>query len=218
MVRAMLISQMNRFSVYCTAMLSFLSVSALGQQADPRNAIPLFHTEIPQHLLATQFNFSAGTGRLTRSDKPLLSGCGEVKGLYNITGGLYLSTGAGIGYLQSEVRPEPGMEAYKREALLGYFPSGIGFSIGDDYATIITGIDVLPGFYLYEAPKGEAQRLFTYGIGPEFGFLFRVGPRNEKGLLIGMVGKLQFMQSPDLNDGPSLRYTYGGIGMVVRFY
>jgi hypothetical protein len=33
-----------------------------------------------------------------------------------------------------------------------------------------------------------------------------------------MVGKLQFMQLPDLNDGAALRYTYGGIGMVLRFY
>ena len=209
---------MNRFFIYCISILCLSPVSAPGQEASPGNAIPIFHTETPQRLLATQFNFSVGTGRLTRSDKPLMSGCGEVKGLYSITGALYVSTGAGISLMHSEVRPVPGSESYKRDMWLGYFPSGIGFAIGDEYATIITGIDVLPGLFLSKEPQLESQRLFTYGIGPEFGFLFRVGPHNKKGLLIGMVGKLQFMQSPDLNDGPGLRYTYGGMGLAVRFY
>jgi len=209
---------MLRIFVFCLAPFCILPLRTSGQQTESPNAIPIFHTEIPQHLLATQFNFSAGTGRLTRSDRALLAASGEVKGMYSLTGSIYLSTGAGISYLHSQARPPDGTPGFRRDAWLGYFPSGIGFSIGDDHATIITGIDILPGFYLHQEPKLARPRTFAYGLGPEFGFLFRAGRIYQKGLLIGMVGKVQFMQLPDRNDGAALRYTYGGIGMVVRFY
>lgn len=208
---------MIRFTVICIALLSTQPLHA-QERIEAENAIPIFYTTIPAHRIATQFNFSAGTGRLSRSDKAYLSISGEAKGMYNITGALYLSSGVGITHLRSEARPPDGSPVYRKNAWLGYFPSGIGFSMGDDHATIITGLDLLPGFYLSDHPKLENQRLFAMGIGPEFGFLFRAGPRYTKGLLIGMVGKIQFMQLPDRNDGPALRYTYGGIGLVVRFY
>jgi len=201
--------------VFC---LSALPVYCRAQESPPPGAIAIFHTEIPPHLLATQFNFSAGTGRIARSDKALLSASGEVKGMYSLTGSIYLSTGAGFSYLHSQARPPNAAPGFNRDAWLGYFPSGIGFAIGDDQATIITGIDVLPGFYFYDAPTEGKRRVFTYGLGPEFGFLFRLGRSYQKGLLVGMVGKVQFMQMPDRDDGSALRYTYGGIGMVVRFY
>ncbi len=77
---------------------------------------------------------------------------------------------------------------------------------------------MLPGFYMKGNPGYDRQRTFTFGIAPEFGFLFRAGPCNSKGLLIGMIGKLQFMQLPDKDDGAALRYTYGGIGLLFKFY
>jgi hypothetical protein len=209
---------MIRFLALCILLLCTFSLRAFGQDEEPENAIPVFYTRVPPHLLAIQLNFSAGTGRLTRSDKPLLSASGEIKGMYNISGALYLYTGASVTLLHSESRPPDGSPVHRRDTWLGCFPSGIGFTMGDDHAMFITGVDILPGFYLHNNPKLEKQRIFTYGIGPEFGFLFRAGPRYHKGLLIGMVGKLQFMQLPDLNDGPAFRYTYGGIGLVVRFY
>lgn len=189
-----------------------------AQDLSSPNAVPVFYTEIPPHLFATQLNFSAGTGRLSSSDKPLLSPSAEVKGLYNLTGTIYVSTGAGFTFLHSQERAPVGEASMKRDAWLVYLPSGIGFTMGDDHALIITGIDFLPGYYIHQAPKLEHQRRFAYGIGPEFGFLFRAGRTNTKGLLIGMVGKLQFMQLPDADDNAALRYTYGGLGLVVRFY
>lgn len=191
---------------------------AVAQPLAAPNAIPVFYTEIPPHKFATQLNFSAGTGRVMRNDKALLSPSFEVKGMYNYTGAIYLSTGAGFTYLHSQEKVPIGEQAPKRDALLVYLPSGVGFTMGDDNASIITGIDVLPGFYAHHAPKGDNQRVFTYGFGPELGFLFRAGPKFTKGLLIGMVGKAQFMRLADANDGARLRYTYGGLGIVVRFY
>ncbi len=203
-------------------LLSFaLLLSVVRTDAQPLaapNAIPVFYTEIPPHLFATQFNLSAGTGRLTRDDKPLLSASGEVKVMYNLSGALYLSSGAGMTYLNSQERAPEGEESQRRDGWLGYLPAGIGFTMGDDYASFIMGIDALPGIYVHEEPKLEHQRQFAYGLGAEFGFLFRAGPRYAKGLLLGMVGKLQFMQLPDADDGGVPAYTYGGIGLVVRFY
>ena len=193
-------------------------VNAEAQPLSAPNAIPVFYTETPPHRLATQFKLSAGTGRLTRSDKPLLSASGEVKGLLNLTGAIYISTGGGFTYLHSQERGPVTEESLKRDAWLLYLPSGIGFTMGDDHASIITGLDFLPGVYLGETPGLDDARSFTLGLGPEFGFLFRAGPKYTKGLLIGMVGKLQFMQLPEKSDGGMLRYTYGGIGLVVRFY
>ena len=201
--------------------LLFLLLCFANAEAQPLsapNAVPVFYTEIPPHLLATQFKLSAGTGRLTRSDKPLLSASGEVKGLLNVTGAIYISTGGGSTYLHSQERGAQIEESLKRDAWLVYFPSGIGFTMGDDHASIITGLDFLPGVYLGETPGLDHARGFALGVGPEFGFLFRAGPKYTKGLLIGMVGKIQFMQLPNADDGPGLRYTYGGIGLVVRFY
>jgi hypothetical protein len=189
-----------------------------AQPLSAPNAVPVFYTEIPPHLLATQFNFSAGTGRITRTDKALLSYSAEVKGMYNLTGAIYLSSGGGFTYLRSRERAMPILEdGLKRDAWLVYLPSGIGFTMGDDHASIITGIDALPGYYVSETPALERQRTFVLGVGPEFGFLFRAGPKYTKGLLIGMVGKIQFMPLPDKDD-KGLRYTYGGLGLVVRFY
>jgi hypothetical protein len=99
-----------------------------------------------------------------------------------------------------------------------YMPGGIGITMGDDHACFLTGIDALAGVYVHESPTVDHQRQLAFGLGPELGFLFRAGPRYTKGLLIGMVGKLQFMQLPDADDDAFLGYTYGGIGLVVRFY
>jgi hypothetical protein len=200
-------------------LLIVLSVKAFAQDPlSPPNAVPVFFTNIPPHLLATQFNLSAGTGRLSRSDKPVLSVSGEVKGMYNLTGAIYLSTGGGFTSLHSQEKVAIGEESRNRDGLLLYFPSGIGFTMGDDRASIITGIDFLPGFYTGLTPEPANARRFALGLGPEFGFLFRAGPRYTKGLLIGMVGKIQFMQPPNVEEGSSLRYTYGGLGLVIRFY
>lgn len=199
-------------------LLLLCSLQASAQPLAAPNAIPVFYTEIPPHMFATQFNFSAGTGRLSRTDKTLLSLSGEVKGMYNLTGATYISTGAGFTSLHSHERVAVGDDALKRDALLLYLPSGIGFTMGDDHASFISGIDFLPGYYVVETPELANARKFAIGIGPEFGFLFRAGPKYTKGLLIGMVGKIQFMQPPDADDGPKLRYTYGGLGLVVRFY
>lgn len=188
-----------------------------AQDLDAPNAIRIFYTNVPPHLLATQINLSAGTGRITKTDKPLLSVSGEVKGMYNLTGAIYVSTGGGLSYLRSQERVQPGEDALRRSSLLFYLPSGIGFTMGDDHASFITGLDILPGFYLHESPELPDKRLFALGFGPEFGFLFRAGPRYTKGLLLGMVGKVQFMQLPDATV-KGIRYTYAGLGFVVRFY
>lgn len=200
-------------------LLSLYSTIAFAQ--DPLsapNAVPVFYTNIPPHLLATQFNLSAGTGRISRADKPVLSVSGEVKGMYNLTGAIYLSSGGGFTSLHSHEKVAVGEESQERDAWLFYFPSGIGFTMGDDHASIITGLDFLPGFYLGQTPEPNNVRRLAVGLGPEFGFLFRAGPRYSKGLLIGMVGKLQFMQSPNVDEGSALRYTYGSLGLVIRFY
>jgi hypothetical protein len=200
-------------------LLLFFGVSQVAAQplAAP-NAIPVFFTEIPPHKFATQFNFSAGTGRIAEGDKALLSPSIEVKGMYNTTGAIYLSTGAGFTFLHSQQKALVGIESPKRDAWLFYFPSGVGFTMGDDNASIITGVDVLPGFYIHPTPKQPNQRVFALGLGPELGFLFRAGPKYSKGLLIGLVGKVQFMQRSNLDEGPAFHYTYGGMGIVIRFY
>jgi hypothetical protein len=138
--------------------------------------------------------------------------------MYNLTGAIYLSTGGGFTSLHSQEKEVLGEVPRRRDAWLLYFPSGIGFTMGDDQASIITGIDFLPGFYVGQTPEPDNPRRLALGLGPEFGFLFRAGPRHGKGLLIGMVGKIQFMQPPNADEGSSLRYTYGGLGLVVRFY
>ncbi len=194
------------------------TLCAQAQDLTAPNAIPVFRTEIPRHILAMQLYFSAGTGRLAKADKPLLSVSGEVKGMYQLSGTIYVSSGAGFSYLHSQERAPIGEESARRDGALLYLPSGIGFTMGNDHASFITGIDALPGIYLHELPALDHARSFAFGIGPEFGFLFRAGPPNAKGLLLGMVGKLQFLPSPNADDGPGLRYTYGGIGLVVRFY
>jgi hypothetical protein len=199
-------------------LIAFSAKSFAQEPLDAPNAVPVFYTNIPPHLLATQFNLSAGTGRISRTDKAVLSVSGEVKGMYNLTGAIYLSTGGGFTSLHSQEKEVVGEVSRRRDAWLLYFPSGIGFTMGDDHASIITGIDFLPGFYLGQAPTPNSTRKFAVGLGPEFGFLFRAGRRYTKGLLIGMVGKIQFMQPPDADEGSSLRYTYGGLGLVIRFY
>ena len=200
-------------------LLSSDGTAQVGVEAPPPSGtIPIAYTRVPPHLLATQFNFSGGTGRISHNDKQLLSGSVEVKGLYNITGAIYLSSGMGYTYLHSQTTvslDKP--QVVVKDATLAYIPSGIGFTLGDDRATIITGIDFLPGYYLSHSPEIENRRTFTMGYGPEFGFLFKAAPAYHKGILIGMVGKLQFMQRPDKNE-QGLRYTYGGVGLVIRFY
>jgi hypothetical protein len=199
-------------------LLLLYTAQVQAQPLSAPNAIPVFYTEIPPHKFATQFNFSAGTGRLSRTDKALLSASGDVKGMYNITGALYLSTGIGFTYLHSHERLTIGEDALKRDAWLISLPSGIGFTMGDDHASFISGIDFMPGYYLVQTPELKNPRKFAIGYGPEFGFLFRAGPKYTKGLLIGMVGKVQFMQLPNADDGNALGYTYGGLGLVLRFY
>lgn len=200
------------------SLLLALPCAALAQDLNAPNAIHIFYTEIPPHLLATQLNITAGTGRLTRSDKPQLSGSAEIKGMYQLTGAVYLSAGGGLTWTRGHNRqPMPG-EAQNGSIWLAYMPSGIGFTLGNDEASFITGIDVLPGYYFGARPELQDARGLTWGIGPEFGFLLRAGARYTKGLLIGMVGKLQFTQLPDKSSGNGLRYTYGGLGLMLRFY
>ncbi len=194
-----------------------MDVSAQGVEDGPGpNAIPIPYTHVPPHLFTTQITLNAGTGRLSRDDKPLLSFSGEVKGLYSITGALYVSTGAGLSYLRSEGTERSG-DKMERNASLLYLPTGIGFSLGDDNAMILTSIEVMPGYYFDAKPALANTRSFAFGIGPEFGFLFKAGLAYTKGLLIGFSGKLQFMQLPDADDH-GRRYTYGGVGLIVRFY
>lgn len=210
---------MRCYLLCCTIALCCIAINTTAQVRDAAassNAIPIPYTHVPPHLLVTQLSFSAGTGRLSKDDKPLLSLSGEAKGLYNITGALYVSSGAGFNHLRSQGTETSGDKTQRNASLL-YLPTGIGFSLGDDNATILTGIDVLPGYYFNAAPDLGNRRQLTFGIGPEFGFLFKAGPAYTKGLLIGFSGKLQFMQLPD-GDDRGRRYVYGGVGLVLRFY
>src|SRR4051812_10446919 len=101
---------------------------AQGDTQPPPDAIPITFTNVPPHLLSTQFNFSAGAGRIAHNDEQLLSGCAEVKGLYNITGALYVSSGISLTYLRSQGRQNPDKpQTITRDAVFSYLPSGIGF-------------------------------------------------------------------------------------------
>jgi hypothetical protein len=199
-------------------LLSFVPIvsGAVIDTLDGRPAIPVFTPYSGQPLLQMQVTASAGTARVARSDKPLFSTTLECKGVYHLSGNLYVSGGSGLGIMRSEARPVNG-DRYERQVFLAYTPAGIGFSIGDDRATIITGLDVLPGVYFHDGAQPLQSRRFAYGLGPEFGFLFHPGRRSSRGFALGMTGKIRFMQSPDLADGGSLRYCYGGIGLMVRF-
>ena len=199
-------------------LLLALPLMSVAQDLSAPNAVHIFYTEIPPHILATQVNFSAGTGRLRRNDKPLLSFSGEVKGMYQLSGAVYVSTGAGFTRLHGRSRLAQPAVPQGEHAWLACLPSGIGFTMGNDEASFISGLDLLPGYYFKAGPELKEQRRFCWGFGPEFGFLLRTGPRYTKGLLIGMIGKLQFMQLPDRSEGNALRYTYGGLGLMLRFY
>jgi hypothetical protein len=200
------------------SLLLALPFFAAAQDLTAPNALHIFYTEIPPHLFATQLNFSAGTARIARGDKALLSYSGEVKGMYQLSGAIYLSSGAGVTWMRSHDRQPQPSEGKPGSVWLAYLPSGLGFTMGNDEASFISGLDLLPGYYFDAHPGLPEPRRFAWGIGPEFGFLLRAGPRYTKGLLIGMIGKLQFMQLPDKSGGRGLRYTYGGIGLMLRFY
>jgi hypothetical protein len=193
-----------------------LRLSAAADTTGDQNSFPLYLPHTNRPLFGTQITLSAGTGRVSRTDRPMFSLALECKEVYNLTGALFISGGNGLSLIRSQARPVTG-DRFERQVLYAYIPAGIGFSMGDDRAAIITSVDALSGAYLYNGPKSENSRRFAYGLAPEFGFLFHTGRRYHRDMEIGMTGKVRFMQTPDRNDGSALRYCYGGIGLMLRF-
>ena len=181
-------------------------------------AIPIFYSRKPYHKFSTQVNFLAGSALAHHGDRPLLSLGALVKGVYNTTGNTYVCGGASISYLHSVSRTLPDVQQTGdvHKATLVSLPAGVGFTMGDDRASFLCGIDALPSLYINTANNPDARK-FAMGFGPEFGFMFKIGRHSQKGAQLGMIGTLQFFQPPNKSDGSGIQYSMVGVGTVLRW-
>ena len=203
--------------------------SPLYSQTETNDSMMLSHApipfqlggQIPIHRFATQAEFLLGTATIIKGDKPRASFTGTVKGIYQLTGNVYVSTGVGVALMRSESRAQvlPDMQLDRlREALVISLPSGIGFSMGDDRAGFISGIDLLPSVYVRTPAEIRDPRRLAIGFAPEFGWMFKAGRRDQKGILIGMLGRVNFLQPASKSGGSIFQYVSSGAGLVVKFY
>lgn len=173
---------------------------------------------IPIHKFSTQIDALYGTARLAGSDEKLPSFYGEVKGYYFPTGAIYVCTGLGMGSLNSRSLATDYSPALTRHATTLSIPSGVGFTMGDDRANFFSGINFTPVLFL-ETPAGITDpRKVSWGFMPEFGFRMKVGPRDTKGIQLGLVGQLHLITPPSKEDVNLKHCSYAGAGLVIRFY
>lgn len=179
--------------------------------------IPLSQTALfippKKNLLTTHIDFAAGAGRVAHDDRAGLSFAATVKGLYALTGVLYLNMGFGVTRLNSIIHTGGRFDGGKNKTMMLNFPIGLAFSIGDDRAQIINNIDFLPVYYV-DYPEVKRERIFTCGIGIDLGFHIRIKQR----LHLGMMGKLQLFNPYDRDEPQSFpRYGFVGGGLLLRY-
>jgi hypothetical protein len=166
-----------------------------------------------RNILITHFDMEVGASRVVRRDNSGLGISASAKGLYMVSGALYVNMGLGITSLRSrsreEIIPDPG----PNKATVISLPFGVGFTMGDDRAMIINGIDLFPVYYV-DNPTVKNQRTFTWGAGMDLGFHIRIRER----LHLGMMGKVQFFMPYDKDEPGNLpRYGFAGAGVIFRY-
>ena len=166
-----------------------------------------------RNILTTHFDMEVGPSRVVRTDNSGLGFSASVKGLYMFTGALYVNMGLGITTLRSRSRtqiiPDPG----PNKATIITLPFGVGFTMGDDRAMVINGIDLFPVYYV-DNPTVARPREFTWGAGMDLGFHIRIRQR----LHLGMMGKLQFIMPHDKDEPTNWpRYGFAGAGVILRY-
>lgn len=178
----------------------------------PADQAVLFITP-KKKLLTTHFEWEAGAGKVYKNDHSDLSFSGTVKGLYMLTGALYLNMGLGVSLLNSSPVQEPSGPVMNHKAFLINFPVGIGFTIGDDRAQLFNSLDFFPVYYA-DYPDVRQRRRFSYGVGADLGFHFLI----RKKLHLGMMGKVQLFQSFDKEENDSFpRLGFAGAGLLLRY-
>jgi hypothetical protein len=166
-----------------------------------------------KNLLTTHIDAELGPSKVYRQDNSSLGFSFTAKGLYTFTGALYVNFGSGITLLKSGARTDSALYPGEHRASYGNLPLGIGFTMGDDRAMILNGIDFFPVYY-FDHPAVTNTRKFTWGAGMDLGFHIRVRQR----LHIGMMGKVQFVKSFDGDDEATWpRFAFAGAGVVLRY-
>ncbi len=166
------------------------------------------------NLLVTHIDATVGASRVTHKDEsPELGFSATVKGLYALTGAIYLNMGLGITRLNSRLHANEFFLSEKYSSTIVTLPVGIGFAIGDDRAQIVNSIDFFPAYYV-DFPHTTRPRQFSYGVGVDMGFHIRIRERMH----LGMMGKLQLFQ-PFSKDDPRQIPQYGfvGGGILLRY-
>ncbi len=169
-------------------------------------------------LFSTQIDITAGTSRILRQDQPGIGFSSDVKCVYQLMGNIYVDAGLGTTYFNSQpLTASPELLNTSHTATALYIPAGIGFNMEDDRAGIICGIDELTAIYPQLSHNLLNQTKIVLGLSPEFGFNFKIGRANQKGFNLGLIGKLQLLQSPLTKEGPGLKYGFFGIGTLITF-
>jgi hypothetical protein len=147
-----------------------------------------------------------------KNDKSAFSFAASVKGLYMLTGVLYIDMGVGMTQLNSVPRDKL-LSGDKHNSTIASLPIGVGFTMGDDRAQIINGLYFFPVYYV-DHPTVKRARTFTYGVGVDLGFHIRIRQR----LHLGMMGKLQLFEPFDKDEHQSFpRYGFVGAGLLLRY-
>lgn len=178
----------------------------------PRGQRDLFYTP-KRNLLTTHIDIVAGPSQVIPGDENRLGWAATAKGLYMLTGALYVNMGLGISGLSSRSKPELLLPQVTHKAVFASIPLGIGFTMGDDRAQIINSVDFLPIYYI-DNPEVKHLRQFSYGLGVDLGFHIRIRQR----LHLGMLGKLQLIESFNRDEATGFpRFGLGGAGLVLRY-
>jgi hypothetical protein len=167
-----------------------------------------------RNLLVTHVDLVIGASKVKKEDQNSELGfSGTVKGLYALTGALYVNMGVGVTRMNSRNKSDAMVMSEKHSATAITLPLGIGFSIGDDRAQIVNGIDFFPVYYV-DVPGVKRPRQFAYGVGVDLGFHIRIRER----LHLGMIGKLQMFEPFDRDEHQSFpRYGFVGGGVLLRY-
>ncbi|HTM65572.1 MAG TPA: hypothetical protein VL093_04580 [Flavipsychrobacter sp.] len=177
----------------------------------PRSQASLFISP-KKNLLTTHVDIALGAGRVMKKDKSAFSFAASVKGLYMLTGVLYVNMGVGMTQLNSVPKDNPSSVG-KNNSTIATLPIGVGFTMGDDRAQIINGLDFFPVYYV-DHPAVKRARTFTYGVGVDLGFHIRIRQR----LHLGMMGKLQLFKPFDKDEHQGFpRYGFVGAGLLLRY-
>jgi hypothetical protein len=166
-----------------------------------------------KNLLTTHLDAALGPSKVYLQDNSGLGLSITAKGLYAVTGAIYVNFGSGITTLKSAGRNDSAAHPGEHRAAFVNLPLGVGFTMGDDRAMIINGIDVFPVYFLNN-PAVQHERKFSWGAGMDLGFHIRIKQR----LHLGMMGKVQFVKSFDKDDEAFWpRFMFAGGGIVVRY-